>query len=116
MKNFALDEKGDLAIGNNRVIMKYDDSLLKQRVAETLGTNKGEWPFNPEKGINFRNILGKNVTDDDVLGEITQGLLQVDETFILSDFSVSRKARDMSVRFVAINSAGQRVEVNHAIN
>ena len=34
--------------------------LTAQTVRTVLSTNKGEWFGNPDEGINFRNILGKN--------------------------------------------------------
>ena len=36
--------------------------LKAQTVKTVLGTNNGEWFGNPDEGISFRNILGKNRT------------------------------------------------------
>lgn len=59
MKGFKLNSKGDVEITNNQIAMVEGNELLRQNVQSVLGTNKGEWIFNPDEGIDFRNILGK---------------------------------------------------------
>lgn len=60
MKCFALDDKGDLLIKNNEIVMINGNELLKQNIEMVLSTNKGEWSLNIDEGINFANILGKH--------------------------------------------------------
>lgn len=59
MQGFKLVD-GDVAIENNIVQMTSGAELLRQTVETVLNTNKGEWWLNPDEGINFSNILGKN--------------------------------------------------------
>lgn len=98
MKSFALDENGDLLISNGQIQMVFDENLIRQKVKTVLSTNKNEWFLNVDEGINFRNILGKNVDREELIeNEISQGLLQIDESFTITSFkcdidSVNRRA------------------------
>jgi hypothetical protein len=50
---------------------------------------------------------------DIVRNEIQQGLLQIDSSFIIDDFSCQVNGRDLIVNFSAHNSDGEIVEVNN---
>lgn len=63
MKGFALDEHGDVLIANGEIQMINGTDLTVQTVKTVLSTNKGEWTFNENEGINFHNILGKKYTE-----------------------------------------------------
>lgn len=58
MTGFQL-KNGDVVIENNEIQMVSDAELIRQTVETVLNTNKGEWFFDEDEGINFDNILGK---------------------------------------------------------
>lgn len=58
MKGFMLTN-GDLSITNGEIDMVEGVELTAQTVGSVLSTNKGEWFFNSEEGIDFDVILGK---------------------------------------------------------
>lgn len=103
IKGFALDNNGDILIANNEIQMVDGDELIRQTVERILKTNKGEWVFDWDEGIDFSNVLGKNITEDMVRSEIENGLAQVDESLNISDFvmTVNRSTRQMTVKFTA---------------
>lgn len=101
MKSLALDSTGDIFIQNNSLQMVDGNELLRQKVQEVLNTNKGEWFFDWEQGIEFSRILGKGVTEEAVRAEIEDGLRQVDENLYISDFSMTVKGRELTVEFIA---------------
>ena len=103
MKSLALDATGDLLIENNVFQMVDGDELLRQKVHEVLQTNKGEWFFDWEQGIEFSNIRGKGVTEEAVRTEIENGLRQVDENLIISSFAMEIEGRNLTVNFTAVN-------------
>ena len=103
MKSFALDSNGDLIIENNEIRMVENEELKRQTIETTIGTNKGEWFFNWEQGINFSNILGKGITDEMVQAEIESGLHQVDETLHISEFSRTVEGRHSKTVFSAVD-------------
>ena len=59
MKNFLLDENGDLVIEHGEIQMAYGAELTAQTLKSVLGTQKGEWFLNWEEGIDLNAILGK---------------------------------------------------------
>lgn len=58
MKGFLLNN-GDLVITNNELEMVTGNDLTVQTIQSVLATNKGEWIFDTNEGVNFDNILGK---------------------------------------------------------
>lgn len=104
MKGFKLDENGDVSVNKNGIELIKDSELVKQTVRTILGTNKNEWGFNKSEGIDFRKIIVKNPDIDIIKNEIQEGLKQVDDTFILTEFSYSQKGRKAFIEFSAINS------------
>lgn len=103
MKSLALDSTGDLLIENNELQMVDGNELLRQKVQEVINTNKGEWFFDWEQGIDFSSILGKGVTEDAVMLEIENGLKQVDEDLIMTNFTMKKDGRKLIVSFTASN-------------
>ena len=113
MKGFALDSNGDVLIENNEITMVYAENLVRQTIETVLGTKKGEWSLNVEEGINFSNLLGKQQAEDIIKNEIYQGLLQVDDTFVINDFSCEfdRTLRKLAISFSATNGEGETIQL-----
>ena len=109
MKGFMLDDTGDVVIKSGAVQMVNGNELLKQTIKTILGTNKGEWPLNPDEGIAFSNVLGKGISEELIMEEIQQGLTQVDEELTLTNFTMSNVGRKYKITFTAQNSAGEEV-------
>lgn len=59
MAGFKLKD-GDLIITNNEIELVEGDELTVQTIQCVLSTNKGEWIFDTDEGIEFDNILGKH--------------------------------------------------------
>lgn len=111
MKGFALDENGDVLIENNEISIVVGASLLQQKVWTILHTNLGEWFFDPDEGIDFGNLLGKNISEELVRYEIERGLAQVDSTFVITEFTfdVDKADRKAKVTFRAQTKNGEEV-------
>lgn len=92
--------------------MTNDNELMRQKIQKVLSTNKGEWFGNADEGINFRNILKKGVTEEDVKSEILDGLLQIDDSVIITEFSMEldHATRSLNVAFKAENLDGEVIE------
>ena len=88
------------------------NELLVQTVESVIGTNKGEWVLNKDEGIHFKNLLGKKIDEEVIKNEVFQGLLQVDSSFFMTDFSVELDAetRKLKIHFSAVNDNGEEVE------
>lgn len=115
MNGFAMTDTGDVAIVNDKIPLVSGQSLLQQKVKNVLSTNKGEWFLDLNEGVDFDNLLGKGITEDLVRYEIEQGLLQVDRTFTITEFTceINNKARKVRAFFKAQTSNGEEVEVEN---
>lgn len=107
---FKLDNSGDVVIQNNNIQMIDGDDLIRQTCKTVLGTYINEWILNYNEGVNYRNILKKNVDFSTVRSEIYKGLLQVDKSFVLKSFICDIIGRSLHVAFVAVNQAGVTVK------
>ena len=90
--------------------MVEGNELLIQTVQAVIGTNKGEWTLNNAEGIKFSNILGKGTTEDMIKNEIQQGLLQIDDTFVLTSCKIEEtEKRKYKIYFSAKKSVDEEV-------
>lgn len=112
MKSFKVNETGDVSITNNSIDMVCDKDYIYQKIKAVLSTNINEWQLNRREGIDFRNIIGKNIDKDIVRSEIIKGLKQVDKNFILQDFKIEvDKNRKAKIKFTAIlDNAEYKIE------
>lgn len=102
MKDFKL-ENGDIVIGVQRDIeMTQGTDLTRQKLEMVLGTNRGEWYFNLNEGICFKNILGKKKDEDIIRSEIVRGMAQVDSDLTMERFAMKiDHERNTAVEFSA---------------
>lgn len=112
---FNLDNSGDIEIQDNKIVMTTsENNLIKQKIQKVLSTNKNEWFSNLDEGINFKNILKKGVTEEDVKSEIIDGLTQIDPSFVITEFNmkIDNSNRTLYVTFSATDEDGYTIETN----
>lgn len=114
MYGFRLDENRDVEITNGDIQLVNDDNLIKQSVECILSTDKGEWCLNTNEGIVFENLLGKHIKSDVVKNEIENGLLQIDSSFFITNFSLEhdKARRNLKVLFQAQTDTGTAIQSN----
>lgn len=122
MRGFKLLD-GDIVISkkNENIVspsgkqiqMVADNELIAQKFLIVLGTNKGEWFWNDELGINYDFIIGKGITEDMIKSQIEIGIHQVDPNMFLSDFKVdfNKAQRTANVYFVVEDDGGKIAKV-----
>lgn len=123
IRGFKIDENGDIVIskqGGNvltpngkQIQMVEGNELIAQKILIALGTNKGEWFWNSELGINYDFIIGKGVTEDMIRSQIEIGIRQVDSNMFLSEFNVDidKAKRTARITFVVENSGGKIAKI-----
>lgn len=115
--SFKLNDEKDIDIKNNQIQTIDDLDLLAQKIKQVLSTNKKEWKFDEIEGINFSNILGKNISDEVIRDEILNGIKQIDENLSLDNFICNKNKRDrtLAVSFSVLdkNSNSVNIEVNY---
>lgn len=85
------------------IAMVADEELLRQKVERVLGTNLGEWSYDPNEGIDFSVILKKNPDEGEVRATIEEALKRIDATFVITDFDLTMDGRNAVIDFTAIN-------------
>lgn len=111
MKDLQVGSNGDLIISKHDLQLVNDKELTLQKVKLVLSTNKGEIDFEEEEGINFRAFLTKNPNQDEMLDTVRDGLHQVDETFVITEYSFETKQRHLILTFKAVNDSGEEVSL-----
>lgn len=107
MKDLQIDKvTGDLVINKNDLSYVKDDALIRQKAQLVLGTNKTEWEYDANEGIDFFTMLTKKPDKDKVFATITDGLQQVDEGIQIDEFEMSHIKRHLIVNFTAALSSG----------
>ena len=71
MKGFKLSD-GDLVITNDEISLIEDSELKAQTIKQVISTNKGEWLFDTEEGIDFDNIFQDRVPNMNRSSEISR--------------------------------------------
>jgi hypothetical protein len=107
MKSFNMHD-GDVVIGKT-IEMVEGAELLRQKVERVLDTNKGEWEYDTEEGIDFSVIFRKNYDKQEIRTTIEQALVRIDDTFIITKFDVATKGREATITLQAVNSDGVEV-------
>lgn len=111
MKSLRLDETGDLVFEGNELDLIEGAEELAQCCRIGIGTNKGEWFLDPEIGITFSLFLGKQLSEEEMRDELTEGLLQEERIQSVEniEFTIDTKARKMVVAFEAIGTNGETI-------
>lgn len=113
MKDFKVDNHGDLVIAKNDLQFVQDKELTAQKCRLVLSTNKGEWLLNRDEGINFSAILVKNPNRDEIIDTVRDGLRQIDSTFEITEYTFEIIKRHLILTFKAKNDSGE--EINLAV-
>ena len=102
---------GDVVISNHDVQLVYDKGLTMQKIQLILGTNQGEWELNENEGINFRVILTKHPSEEEILSTLREGLKQVDDSFIITDYEFTTVNRKMFIKLVIQSDNGDEYAI-----
>lgn len=109
MTGLKLNDKNDIEISGGDILLVEDLKLEEQTMRTVLGTNKGEWPFNPDEGIDFRQLIGKGVTSDMARSQITSGIHQVNKNRNIENFTYQTVERHAVIDFTAREQGGSNI-------
>lgn len=109
MYGFKLTANGDVSINDGQIETVDGVDLEGQTIKTVIGTNKGEWPFNLNEGVDFRQILGKGVTEDMARSQITSGVHQVNGNRNIENFNYTVDQRSAVIDFTAREQDGSNI-------
>lgn len=98
-------ENNDLVFDKSMNLeMVEDEEEIRQSIERTLSTNLSEYFLNVDMGLNYSQIRGKGIKQDDIESAIREAIFQ-DERIEEVDFTeiiTNNKSRSLSVEFNAI--------------
>lgn len=101
MKDFRISDSGDVVLAEHDIQLVDGKDETLQKIKLVLSTNIGEWFLNLSEGIDFSVLLAKRRNDAEILATIEQGLKQIDESYVITDYSVSDVRRHRIINFKA---------------
>lgn len=109
---------GDLVVSGDDFAMIGGVDELAQCCEDELGTNKGEWFLDPDKGIRFESFNTKNPDENDMADEIREGLFRTGRIDSVEDvtFKQDKIKRTQRVEFIATTTAGDRLATGVDVN
>lgn len=112
MSRDLLIHQGDLAWKDGDFVIAEDKQEIAQCIETALGTNLGEFKLEPEIGIEYFNMLGKGVTDEDIQAEIYNGLSQEERVDTVSEIVITRDSltRKANVFFSVTTDENEVIE------
>ncbi|KHD86379.1 hypothetical protein NG54_03445 [Heyndrickxia ginsengihumi] len=104
---------GDIVIENGDVVMVEDDEELAQSLRIVLGTRKGEFALEPDHGLTFDNILGKQANEFEARDDIIEALSQDDRVSAVTGitFADDRTKRRRSISISVQKEDGTEIDV-----
>lgn len=112
MESLKLEADGDISFE-----MISGEAELAQCCRILLGTNKGEWFLNPDSGIDYALLTGKDLNETQLHDELTASLLQEDRIRSVDDvsFSIDTQRRTLSASFSATGVDGGSVSLQEVL-
>ncbi|MDE3837943.1 hypothetical protein C0966_00780 [Bacillus methanolicus] len=104
---------GDLVVENGELVMIDGDEELAQSIRSILETRKGEFFLEPEHGLSYENLLGKNTNKEALRDDIIEAVSQEPRVESIPDIQIidDRKARKRSVKLTIQKETGELVEI-----
>lgn len=109
MTGFKLTQDGDIELYGGDIALVDGVKLEQQTIRTVLQTNKGEWYFNTDEGIDFYAILGKGNTEDMARSQVINGVHQVNPNRNIEDFTYKTNGRTAVIDFTAKEQGGSDI-------
>lgn len=97
-------------LGGDFVMIGGMDELA-QCCEDELGTNKGEWFLDPDKGIDFDKFNTKSPDNNEMTSEIRDSLLRTGRIDSVEDVTITQDKvnRTQRIEFVTTTTGGDRL-------
>lgn len=97
MKSIKLNKYGDIDL-SQKTIQTVDGQEQKyQKIKNILSMRKGEFFYNVERGLDHDEILGKNITDEQIKDAIREALIGIAD---VTNIEIERqKDRNIKINF-----------------
>lgn len=111
MKDFALDESGDIQIEFGDIVWIRDRPQEIQKIRQVLATKLGEWEYNENEGVDFDAFFSKQTDISRIRETIQNALYEINENYVLQDCSYRAQEHTLIIRVSAENQDPMEVYV-----
>lgn len=101
MKDFALDEHGDILIEAGKIVLVHGKEQEIQKIRQVLGTKLGEWEFDDKEGIDFAALSQKQPDLQRIRETLQNGLQEIQESYVLQSCRYNVYERTLYVQAAA---------------
>ncbi len=101
MKDFALDDHGDILIEAGKIVLVHGKEQEIQKIRQVLGTKLGEWEFDDKEGIDFAALSQKQPDLQRIRETMQNGLKEIHESYVLQSCSYNVQERTLYVQATA---------------
>lgn len=112
MKDVLLNKHGDIkkVNGDFQFISGKDEVI--QQIKQILKTNKKEWYFNKNYGVDYQAFQQKKINEDLIKSVVRDGISQCSEDITIESIEIGykREYRLLYVEFKAYFSDGERYD------
>lgn len=118
MKTLKIVENDLIFDHRKNLVMVDGQEEEKQSVERVLSTGAGEWFLNIEHGLDYSQIRGKQVSDEQIRLAIMQALSQEERIAEVEDIQIRRdeRARTVEIVFRCRMRSGQTIEGSEVLN
>lgn len=85
MRDFALDENGDILVTSNDIAIVSGEEQEIQKIRQVLGTRSGEWLYDKNEGIDLDTLMQKEVNLQQIREIIQNALYEINEHYVLQN-------------------------------
>lgn len=98
--SIKLTEDGDIDLDNNSLDFIGEYEELMQCVWTILSINKNEWFLDEDLGLAYKDIVGKNVPQEQVKLAIAEAIYQEDRVkqVVVEDYVLDNKTRKVFIK------------------
>ncbi len=99
MRDFLLDENGDLVLQNGILQEVEGEKQLRQKMSMLLRSALGDWFLDETEGLDLSVVLQKKPNEDAVRDEVGRVLLPLFQIVQFSSFEMSTLGRTLHIHF-----------------
>lgn len=97
MKDFALDESGDIQIESGDIALVRDELQEVQKIRQVLGTKLGEWEYNANEGVDQDAFFSKQTDGNRIREAIQNALYEINADYVLQKCDYTLQNHSMHI-------------------
>lgn len=98
MKDFALNEFGDIQVESGDIEWIRGESQEAQKIRQVLGTKLGEWEYNESEGVDQDAFFSKQTDSSRIREAVQNALYGINENYVLQECKYISQRNSLNIR------------------